>query len=78
MKPSRLSLALSLAVTLAAAPAFFAHAADPASAAPRLGSFGVDLGVRDLKVKPGDDFNRYASGQWLDSYHLKDYETNYG
>ena len=78
MKPSRLSLALSLAVTLAAAPAFYAHAADPASAAPRLGSFGVDLGVRDLKVKPGDDFNRYASGQWLDSYQLKDYETNYG
>ncbi len=78
MKPSRLSLALSLAVTLLAAPAFFAHAADPASATPRLGSFGVDLGVRDLKVKPGDDFNRYASGQWLDSYQLKDYETNYG
>ena len=78
MTPSRLSLALSLALTLAAAPAFFARAADSASTRPRLGSFGVDLGVRDLAVKPGDDFNRYASGKWLESYQLKDYETNYG
>ena len=38
----------------------------------------VDLGARDTKVKPGDDFNRYVNGQWLDTYQLKDYETNYG
>jgi len=78
MTPSRLGLALSLALTLAAAPAFLANAAQPASGKPRLGTFGIDLGVRDLAVKPGDDFNRYASGKWLDSYQLKDYETNYG
>ena len=75
MKHSRLSLCLALA--LAAVP--FVHAADaPPAAKPALGTFGVDLGTRDLEVKPGDDFNRYASGQWLDSYQLKDYETNYG
>lgn len=54
-----------------------ASAATPAGKA-QLGSFGVDLTARDLTVKPGDDFNRYASGQWIDTYVLKDYETNYG
>ena len=59
-----------------------AMAADPAPAAtaghPQLGSFGVDLSARDASVKPGDDFNRYASGHWIDTYQLKDYETSYG
>jgi putative endopeptidase len=26
-----------------------------------------DLSSRDLTVRPGDDFNRYASGHWLDT-----------
>ncbi len=33
---------------------------------------------RDTAVKPGDDFNRYASGHWIDTYQLKDYESSYG
>jgi putative endopeptidase len=33
----------------------------------RFGSWGVDLSARDLAVKPGDDFQRYASGKWLDT-----------
>src|SRR5213075_743654 len=41
----------------AATPAVPAHA--------KLGTWGVDLSGRDLKVKPGDDFERYASGTWL-------------
>ena len=28
---------------------------------------GFDLSSRDLSVRPGDDFNRYASGHWLDT-----------
>ncbi len=31
----------------------------------KLGTWGVDLAGRDLSVKPGDDFERYASGSWL-------------
>ena len=31
------------------------------------GTWGVDISTRDLKVNPGDDFQRYASGTWLDS-----------
>jgi len=72
-----LSLSLALAVSLVAIP--FVHAADaPSKIKPQLGSFGVDLGAQDTKVKPGDDFNRYVNGHWLDTYQLKDYETSYG
>ena len=31
----------------------------------QLGTWGVDLTSRDLSVKPGDDFQKYASGAWL-------------
>ena len=33
----------------------------------RFGNWGVDLSVRDLSVKPGDDFERFASGKWIDA-----------
>jgi putative endopeptidase len=75
MKSSPLGLALAIALSLAAtAPSL---AAEPA-AKPQLGSFGVDLVARDLSTKPGDDFNRYVNGHWLDTYELKDYEVSYG
>src|SRR5947209_7170035 len=32
---------------------------------PHFGTWGVDLSVRDLSVRPGDDFQKYASGKWL-------------
>jgi len=31
------------------------------------GTWGVDISTRDLSVKPGDDFQRYASGKWMDA-----------
>ncbi len=31
----------------------------------RYGAWGVDISTRDLSVKPGDDFQKYASGKWL-------------
>lgn len=43
-----------------------------------LGDFGIELSNRDLAVKAGDDFDRYANGVWFDGYQLKDYETRYG
>jgi len=40
--------------------------ADAASLKPlRFGSSGVDLGARDISVRPGDDFDRYANGSWF-------------
>ena len=34
------------------------------------GSWGVDLSTRDLSVKPGDDFQRYAAGKWMDATEI--------
>ena len=36
-----------------------------ADARPLYGAWGFDLTAMDPAVKPGDDFNRYASGAWL-------------
>jgi predicted metalloendopeptidase len=66
---------LSLSLCLALAGIGAAQASD---AKPALGSWGVELSNRDLKAKPGDDFDRYANGTWHDAYVLKDYETDYG
>jgi len=41
-------------------------AASPAHAGPQYGTWGFDLSAMDVSVKPGEDFNRYASGAWLD------------
>lgn len=35
------------------------------AAKPLYGVWGIDLTAMDPQVKPGDDFNRYASGAWL-------------
>ena len=37
---------------------------------PELGAWGVDLTTRNTNVKPGDDFYRYANGQWLDTFEI--------
>jgi len=61
-------LAASTAMTVTNAAAQPSASAAPAAAtAPhaRLGTWGVDLSARDLSVKPGDDFQKYASGTWL-------------
>jgi putative endopeptidase len=61
---------LSFTATLAAAAAWSQSpprpAAAPAAGAPQFGAWGVDLTGRDLTVKPGDDFDRYANGHWED------------
>jgi putative endopeptidase len=40
-----------------------AQAQEPAK--PQYGAWGIDLTAMDPAAKPGDDFNRYASGAWL-------------
>ena len=41
-----------------------------AAANGRFGKWGVDLSSRDTSVKPGDDFERFASGKWLDTHDI--------
>ena len=74
MKRSLLGVALLGALGLAT---WQAAAGGPSGKA-QLGAFGVDLSARDLAVKPGDDFNRYASGHWLDTYQLRDDQVSFG
>ena len=48
-------------------------AQQPATSAPQqvhFGTWGVDISTRDLTVKPGDDFQRYAAGKWLDTHEI--------
>ncbi|MEQ1542321.1 MAG: M13 family metallopeptidase [Novosphingobium sp.] len=56
----------TLACPLAVAPALAQTAPMAASEAkPMYGSWGVALENRDLSVKPGDDFEKFASGTWI-------------
>ena len=62
----RMAAALLAASTVMSLPAI-------AQEAPRqisFGKWGVDLSGRDTSVKPGDDFQRYTSGKWLDSHPI--------
>jgi putative endopeptidase len=54
------------ALRAAVASAAFLAVVNPAVAAPQYGTWGFDLSAMDSSVKPGNDFNRYASGAWLD------------
>ncbi|TDF38212.1 M13 family peptidase [Alteromonadaceae bacterium M269] len=53
-------------------------AAAPESAKAELGSFGIELDVRDLNVAPGDDFFRYAGGKWLSEFEIPSDRTTFG
>jgi putative endopeptidase len=60
---------ISKALLLAASSLFAIApvAAQPAATtAVHFGTWGVDIGTRDLSVNPGDDFQRYAAGKWMD------------
>ena len=65
----RLGAMLLACSTLSAIPAN-GQAPAAATSEPKevhFGTWGVDLSSRDLGVKPGDDFQRYAAGKWLDA-----------
>ena len=58
------ALLLAGAAPILAQPAGTAAAPRP-PAASRYAPWGVDLSARDLSVKPGDDFWRYANNTWF-------------
>ena len=45
---------------------------------PELGAWGVDLTARNTGAKPGDNFYRYASGHWLETYEIPADLPSYG
>ena len=64
---NRFAFVRTAAAVLAAstAMAVTSAAAQTVPAKAKLGTWGVDLTARDTSVKPGDDFQKYASGSWL-------------
>ena len=50
----------------------------PGHTAPAIGEFGIDLASRDLSIRPGDDFFRYANGYWLSHTDLPADRVSYG
>ncbi|QDM39678.1 M13 family metallopeptidase [Altererythrobacter sp. TH136] len=69
---SMLAAATALGLSLAAAPALAQNtSADDneqivVTGQAAIGDYGLDLTTRDLSARPGDDFERYASGAWID------------
>ena len=68
-----LAVATALALSLAAAPALAQDSPTSNNGEqivvvghPLIGDFGLDLTTIDPTAKPGDDFERYASGAWID------------
>jgi putative endopeptidase len=75
--PARLAalvMACSALYPVAAVAQQTAGAAIPTTdAAPqvvRYGTWGEDITARDTSVRPGDDFQRYASGKWMDANEI--------
>ncbi len=48
------------------------------AAAPRYGTFGMDVAGMDTDTHPGNDFNRYANGTWLVETELPGDRSRYG
>jgi putative endopeptidase len=54
-------------------------AADPESlAAPRFGTWGMDLTGRNLQIKPGDDFFDYANGSFVERTEIPADRVRFG
>ena len=47
-------------------------------AAPEIGSWGFDLTGMNTEVHPGNDFNKYANGQWLDTKEIPSDRARWG
>jgi putative endopeptidase len=61
----RILIAAAFCLGLGTAPAPLLAASPAPANSPQYGAWGLDLTAMDPKVKPGDDFNHYASGAWL-------------
>lgn len=51
---------------------------DPSAGDPRLGTWGIEYEHVDDSVHPGDDFNRYVNGGWLDQSELPQGFSRFG
>jgi len=73
---SGMTATCAMAAASAAPPPAAPVAASPAHA--QIGDFGLDLSGGDPSVKPGDDFERYASGHWDDTAQIPPDRASWG
>jgi putative endopeptidase len=78
MLMTRRAMGVSTAALLAGCATGAANPAAPQRPPAALGSFGVDLSGQDASVRPGDDFQRYANGAWLDRTEIPADRTRWG
>src|ERR1700748_2151867 len=78
----RLWLCAAAACAFSASSVSFAadtNAPSPASLeAPRMGTWGFDLTMRDPSAKPGDDFFRFADGKGVDAMTIPPDRSRFG
>ena len=75
---SRFTAAALTAAALTLAACTHAPAQAPAPGQAQIPPWGLDLGSRDLSVKPGDDFYHYADGHWLEAHTIPADRTRWG
>ena len=74
-----LSAGAAAALAFAAGAAWSADAPGGGSlASPKYGTWGFDLSGMDRSVKPGDDFFKFANGQWEARTEIPADRSNYG
>ena len=49
-----------------------------ANEVPEIGTFGIDLQYVDESRRPGDDFNKYVNGKWLDTFEIPADKSRFG
>jgi putative endopeptidase len=75
---TRRGMGVSALAIMAGSLAEKAFAQTGAAATPAIGAWGVDLSARDLSIKPGNDFFRYANGTWLKNTPIPADRTRWG
>lgn len=74
----RLMVHLALGSLTLVPPVLAGSPTKAASQKPVFGTFGFDTGGMDRKAAPGDDFNRYANGAYLDKLVIPADKAGYG
>jgi putative endopeptidase len=67
-----------LLLACAATAALLAGPASAQDGEPRFGTFGFDVEGMNRAIEPGDDFNRFANGSWLENTALPSDRSRYG
>jgi putative endopeptidase len=76
MRLKTLSLVSALAITASAS--MLAAQSEPARTGPQYGTFGFDEAGMDRTAQPGDDFNDFANGSWLERTPIPADKASYG